>query len=343
MSRYSGAERGFTLIEAAIVILIGGLMLAGASAILLSYIKETQLNTTRDRLEVVDNALQLFLELNGRYPCVAPANEPIDSPDFGREITDCSTAPAASGGRDGRVIRVGVVPVRTLSLPDDIIGDAWGSRLTYAVTEALAVDGTYNRTEGGIFVQDSVGNDIVYDPDDGPGTAHYVIISHGPNKVGGTTIQGTSGLACEPASLEGENCNGDAVFVDTLITSTAAGAGEYDDHVAFKATTAFGQQTPPGAVMAFDLSACPDGWVNFSDGAGRFLVGADGTSYTIGATGGSADITLANDEIGFEPSTVGINPAAVPGGVQFAEALAGSKASHENRPPFIALLLCKKS
>lgn len=341
---YKEARNGFTLIEVALVILIGGILLAGTGTLLMNYMQQTQMRTTERRIQVIDEALQLYLDLNGRYPCAAPANAPVDDPDFGVEFASCDTATAAPGGRGGRDVRIGVVPVRTLNLPDDLAGDAWGNRFTYAVTEALAVDGTYNRTEGAIFVRDSAGNEIVNDPDDGPGTAHYVVLSHGRNGVGATSLGGVSGLPCDLAALEGENCNGDAIFRSTLLTAPDGAASVYDDHITFRATTAFGQQLPSGAVMPFNLSACPDGWVAYGDGLGRVIVGADGAAYTVGATGGEETVSLSDNEAGFVPSTAGINPAAIPGTTQFAEPIGGSsRDAHENRPPYVALLFCEKA
>lgn len=337
-------ERGYTLIEVAVVLVIGGLLLASASALLLNYMKQTQIRTTERRLAAIDDALQRFLNLNGRYPCAAPPDAPIDSARFGFEPADCTTAAEAPGGRDGRTVRIGAVPVRTLNLPDNFIGDAWAGRFTYAVTEALARDGTYNRDEGAIFVVDSNGNQVVNDPDNGPGTAHYVIVSHGENNAGATSMQGGGTNPCPGGNLENENCNGNATFTSTLFTNTADSAGLHDDMIVFRATSAFGQQVPPGAVMAFNLNACPDGWTPFNLAGERFIVGTNGsTNYSVGDTGGAPEVTLDSAEIGFRPSTPdAIDPAAVPGTVVFAERR-GPPQPHENRPPYVALLYCEKT
>jgi prepilin-type N-terminal cleavage/methylation domain-containing protein len=334
---------GFTLVEVAIVLLISGLLLAGATALLMNYMHQTKIRATEYRLQVIDEAMELFLDLNGRYPCVSAPDAPVDDADFGFEIADCGTAPAAGGGRDGRPIRIGSLPVRTLNLPDDVIGDSWGNRFTYAVTEALAEDGTYNRTEGGIFIVDSADNDVVSDPDDGPGTAHFVVVSHGNNGVGARILDGNAGLPCNGGTAEAENCDGDATFRTTLLISKAESANFFDDFLIFRATTAFGQQVPSGAVMAFNLSACPDGWVAFAAANGRFVVGADGATYNVGATGGSETVTLTTGEVGVFQSSVGINPAAIPGGTTFGQGTGSAITAHENRPPYVALLYCQRA
>lgn len=331
-------NKGFTLVEVAIVLVIGGILLAAASALLLSYMKKVQINTTRQKLEAIDEATQLFLNLNGRLPCVANPADLLDSANFGVEIADCTTAPAAPGGRGGRLVRIGAVPVRTLNLPDDYIGDAWSGRFTYAVTEMLAVPGTYDRDQGGVFVVDSANNPVI----NPAGSAHYVIVSHGPNNAGATSLQGGGVVPCIAGTLDEENCNADATFRSTLLLGTGNTASFYDDFIEVRANSAFGNQIPPGAVLAFNLNACPDGWVPFAGAEERMVIGT-GPSYTLGETGGQEDWALTNAQTGFRPSPVTIDPAAIPGTVVFAEGLGVPAEAHENRPPFIALLYCEKT
>lgn len=347
-------QDGFTLIEIAIVILIGGLILATASSLLLAHIKRVEITTTERRLEIIDEALGLFLNFNGRYPCAAPLNAPVDSTTFGVEVSaiDCSTAAVVPGqtikvaGRDGRTIRIGSLPVRTLNLPDDMIADAWGSRFTYAVTEILATPNGYDRTEGGIFAVDSDNpadpvTDSVITP---PGSAHYVVVSHGPNRSGSTAIAGSGSLPCLAGTLEEENCNNDAVFRRSLLTSTGNNASIFDDFVSLKATSPLGNQIPAGAVMAFELSACPQGWVNFVAGDSRVIVGA-GTEYNLANTGGDKELILTEDQVGFRVHPTPIDPSGIPGSVYFAESPTSgfTATAHSNMPPFIALLYCKKT
>jgi prepilin-type N-terminal cleavage/methylation domain-containing protein len=344
--------RGFTLIEVAIVMVIGSILLTTATALLLTYTKKTQISTTQKRLAAIDEALQLYLHLNGRYPCVADPAAALDSATFGREYTTCSSAPAAAGGRDGRDVRIGAVPVRTLNLPDDFAADAWGGRFTMAMTAALASPaGTYSRDEGGIYIVTSADpydltdiNDSVITP---PGSAHYAIVSHGPNGSGAWPVGGGGAPACPAGNLEEENCNGDAIFRQTLITGTADNAAQFDDMVAARASSAFGFEVPSGAVMAFNLSACPEGWISFSDASGRTIVGA-GVSYSVGEQGGEEDVALTQGEVGTMDATHTIsgsvlNPTS--GGVTapFLEKLPANVTPHENRMPYHVLLYCEKT
>ncbi len=366
-------NKGFTLVEVAIVLIIGGLLLASASALLVTYTKQIQLNVTNKRLDSINEALQLFLSLNGRYPCAAPLNGALDTALFGVEIDnlDCDGAADVANqtttvaGRNARNVRIGAVPVRTLNLPDDYIADAWGGRFTYAVTSALASDGTYNRDEGGVFVVDSLGNDLVSDPNllPGPtgGTGHYVVVSHGINNSGSTAVGGGGTTACGAAAvLETENCNGDATFRSTLLVGNAIGNNLYDDVVNIGATSAFGNGIPSGAVMAFNLAACPAGWVKFVEANGRtilgdFPVGAPAPvgagSLTLLETGGVLansvpDLDTGNLTILPDLDITSLPPAAPPGsGVNLlqSDAPAFTATPLNNVPAFVALLYCQKA
>ena len=342
-------QKGFTLIEVAIVTLIGGILLATASTLLTTYTKKVQINTTEKRLEAIDDAIQLFLSLNGRYPCVADPTEPLDGANFGREAVNCPSATLAAGGRNNDPVRIGAVPVRTLNLPDEFIADAWGGRFTYAVTESLTDTGTYNRDFGAVYVLDNTYpgdkndlNDSYITPQ---GSGHYAIVSHGANNSGATPVGGGAAQACPPNNLEEANCDGDAVFRSTLITGTADNVSLYDDMLLVRAIPQFGNDTiPDGAVMAFNLPACPDGWVSFSSADGRTVIGVGG-SYTFRETGGLEEVELTTMQAGFTVAADEIQPAAL------GPATAGSSSylvdvtpsDHENMPPYIALTYCEKT
>lgn len=351
MRRRAG-NSGFSLIEVTIVLLIGGLILSSISAMLVVYVKKSNLSLTRERLLTIDEALQDYLSLNGRYPCPASLSSAPDTPTYGFEQATpaglCETSPVVSG-RNGRNVRLGAVPVRSLGLPDDFIADAWAVRFTYAVTEALAESGTYDSSEGAISVVDSADNHIAIDPTlatghaDRDGTAHYVIVSHGENELGGTPEGGGSALPCPAAGTqENENCDNDATFRSSIRLSSATGSSYFDDVVDYRTITSLGVTMPAGAVMPFDLLACPDGWTPFVQARGRFIVGTQPAKYNIGDTGGEDTVSLTEAQIGIT-SASGILTDDVPAGTVVVPEAIGSTAAHENRPPYIALLFCQKT
>jgi prepilin-type N-terminal cleavage/methylation domain-containing protein len=349
-------NQGFTLLELTFVILISGLILGSLSAALLVYIQEANIKKTQSRLADVDKALQTFLSLNGRYPCAAPLTAALNTATFGVEADPGNCAAAAGGtsqtaGTAGRIVRIGALPVRTLNLPDDYEQDAWGNRFTFAVTEVLASAANFNIANGAIFVIDSAGapNSVITPA----GSAHYVIVSHGKDGKGATSMGGVAGAACNAAALDGENCNGNATFRATMTMGSGPAAGFYDDLMMYRVNTDF-NQLPSGAVVAFNAAACPAGWtaVPAATIAGRAIVGtgvfndvAPGTlaafNYALGLTGGVAQYAFQQSEVGISPLMAQAAPAAGGGVTDYA--LIGATASHENRPPFVALLYCQKT
>lgn len=139
---------------------------------------------------------------------------------------------------------------------------------------------------------------------------------------------------------------------------------------------------PSGAIMAFDLTACPEGWVPFAEGQSRMIVGAKYPGLTVsGALGrngngeelveygyrehGGAeretlktaqmpshthagskidvDHLLANKEpVDFTALQGPSHGFARSTNLPLEISHEGGGASHNNMPPFIALYLCRK-
>ncbi|NCC53683.1 MAG: prepilin-type cleavage/methylation domain-containing protein [Spartobacteria bacterium] len=305
------------------------------------------MKVTQKKLETVDEAMQLFLSLNGRYPCPADRGAAADTPEFGVEVddTDC-VAPAAPGdtltapGAGGVTVRIGAVPVRTLNIPDDFIADRWGGRFTYAVTARLATRNTYTRTGGAISAIDSAGNSLVTPAD----SVHYTLVSHGANGAGAVPSLGGGPLPCTAGTREEENCDNDATFRSSLLAGTANNANLYDDLVKIRAVTALGNTVPAGAVMAFDLFACPDGWVPLAAAENRFIIGVGSDNTDPGLTGGVESNSLTVADLPLLAIPTPVNPAALPPGASIlVESTGGAGAPIENIPPYVSYLYCRKS
>ncbi len=269
---------GFTLIEVAIVVLVGGLIMAAGATMLNDYLQESRIITTQNRMQDIDNAIIQYLNVNGVLPCAASLTTAQDSAGFGRGITDALPpgtdcyATAGAGGTfkepSGRVpvpagtnttgfIVIGAVPVRTLNLPDQEIADAWGDRFVYAVTDALTVTDEYDPTQGSISVVDSSGASIATPP----GSAQYVIVSLGADRAGAYSIAGIKGGVVCPAALEQLNCTyPTATFRKTMLIGNQSGANMYDDYVTFHTQTNSTGTVPSGLIAPFALTGCPPGW-----------------------------------------------------------------------------------
>lgn len=244
---------GYTLLEIAIVLLVVGLLTASALGAYNIYVqaqaqKETQMHAT-----LSSNALITFLSQYGRYPCPARLDADRSDPDYGME-TNCADTSIASGACANGVcietsertitpasgapfnprVRRGMLPFRQLNIPEDYAEDGYNARLEYAVTEQLAVVTTFEKTHGGIAVIDgqSPARSVVTPP----ATAHFMIISHGPDRRGAYTKYGRQTFACAGAGLDIENCNtaadGRAIY-RAAVASTSGGAEHFDDIVRY--------------------------------------------------------------------------------------------------------------
>ncbi len=262
MAKVPGNSKGFTLVETAVVLVIGSLILTMLFSSLNIYLKNSKLNTTRERMAEIEKQIQTYLNYQGHLPCPAELGQiAIDNPNYGTE-TDCQAAALANRTFGNANVRIGMVPTRTLNLPDDFGYDAWGNRLVYAVTRNLAqTPAQYDPTQGRINIIDSNGNTTLPTAN----TAHYVVISPGINRRGGYNINGAIGINCPAATaLENENCDNDATFRNTVLVSDNGGDNEFDDLLISGSTSDFGQTIPSGAVILFRLPACPDGWAQSS-------------------------------------------------------------------------------
>ena len=136
-------ERGFTLVEMAMVLIIVGLLLAGLIPTLSSQVDQRRTNETRKTLEETKDALFGFAVANGRLPC------PASSTSNGVE-SFCTSASGACGieiflpplPAHGRCAKPydGFVPAVTLGIaPINAQGqllDAWENPVRYAITNA---------------------------------------------------------------------------------------------------------------------------------------------------------------------------------------------------------------
>jgi prepilin-type N-terminal cleavage/methylation domain-containing protein len=140
VERIERTDLGFTLVEMAIVIIIAGVMLAAAAAIALPMIQEARLVGTQAKMDKLAKALDYYAVHNNRMPCPAAPNvTPPGGEPFGYEQgsgASGSTVPATCPGT------VGIVPYKTLGIPNDWAIDGWGDYITYAISPAYSQNTT---------------------------------------------------------------------------------------------------------------------------------------------------------------------------------------------------------
>lgn len=273
MTKDMKSEKGFTLIELAIVLIIVGIVATMLIGFMTTILNSAKLRENNTKLEFIQAELNRFLQTRGRFPCPARLDAPIDGVNFGEEVlADCTGGAVAGTFRAvGRNIpetpaldwvRAGAVPTRAMNLPDEYAFDAYGVRFVYAVTEHMANADDYLNNIGTVFMRDLNGNNMTNPVN----SAAYVLLSHGPNKSGGFTRDGVRiGGGCAPpiTAAEQQNCGYGRLYQASIVSIDEPG-NYFDDQVKYYSRHFELDPDlilPVNAVIQFPGNVCPDGWV----------------------------------------------------------------------------------
>ncbi len=247
-SKKHHTEKGFTIIEMAIVIAIIGLFLAAAGQLYIQYDRYQKKNDTTLDMLAVSGAVTNFRNLYGRYPCPASltanrentqiygmetACDDTSGPDFtlGAGVTAAGVAVVPGTKTPGERVRIGMIPFRALNLEEDQAYDGERNRFIYAISEKMAVSTTFTPDGGEISILNDAGGSLI----EPPNSAHFMIMSAGENGAGAYNSRGSLN-PCLTGSQESDNCNftTDAIFRVAEKSNTGNGtATQFDDELIF--------------------------------------------------------------------------------------------------------------
>ena len=282
------------MLELSIVILIISLIAGSGAVIGRATLDSTQNVSTNSRLNVIETALQAFRLIGNRLPCPADGTLTESSADFGKEAANVGSCtggtPAANftTAFGSTNIVEGVVPVRTLNLPDEFMYDGWGRKIAYSVWAPM----TSMRAFLNYGIQFNCGAMTIKDPSGNTRSSQtdYVLLSYGLNGHGAYTVQGTKYSSGSVNADEQANCHCNSSAVDTGYTATYVmkealldstnSLNSFDDLLRYKERWQLqnyaDQNNPAGGLT------CPQGLpgfrsdgVNVSDFAGSSVATAD--------------------------------------------------------------------
>ncbi len=223
-------QRGFTLLEMAIVIFIIGMLTAGLIGPVQVQLEARDRRKTLDYMNQSAEALYGFALTHRSLPCPDTDGDGVANPQ-------------GSGG--GCSAETGYLPWAELGVEP---GDAWGNRLTYHVRQRQFTFPAQNTTCDGNTTNEfdlcSQGNTTIVTRGDNatttgtveskfafnavtPENVAAVIVSHGRNGYGAMGVDGVP-RAAVPAGNddEGRNADGDATFVSRTYSREQSGCAD---------------------------------------------------------------------------------------------------------------------
>lgn len=248
LDMHKARERGFSLIDVAVVMAIVGVLLAGFLATYKMYQATRATTITEENFMAAQDALGAYVSFNNKYPVPSPfglreragAGDVGGSTAYGNSgnaasATACTNASASGklckGAGFGGEVLVGVLPFAEINLPEAQARDGYGRLFTYAVGVALTAENGAEPTYEGsppiptykkhvcVGMQYLDDDGVFTDPVCNANSARTIaLVSHGSDGTGAWLPSGVQYRPCGSPNDESqnENCNFDGVFTQAM-------------------------------------------------------------------------------------------------------------------------------
>ncbi len=131
----AGRSKAFTLVEVAVVLFVGAILVAMTAALTRGIVASQKRSLTATRMAGAEAALIQFVQQQRRLPCPGDGTLASTANGVGQE-----GARVAGTGCSGDQSN-GVLPWRVLGLTETEVTDGWDRRLTYRIDPELAANG----------------------------------------------------------------------------------------------------------------------------------------------------------------------------------------------------------
>jgi prepilin-type N-terminal cleavage/methylation domain-containing protein len=255
-------KKAFSLVELSIVILITSILITGALGVSKTSKNNEKAKITKERMDIVYDAIATFVAQNRRLPCPASLELAKGHADYGLELGgDQSTIATACAGTfsiNSAIVHqnpaYGMVPTQALGLDPEMAEDGFGTKFSYIVDRRFTRTSTGSEDAAVISFElikslpheaDAIGKDLVGIILTASGTpitpnnnAILVLISHGANKFKGWNASGTTQNIAAGTADENSNGCGSIDDPQTVPCNTTSVDNTYDRNFIASSTDA---------------------------------------------------------------------------------------------------------
>lgn len=257
------SQRGFSLAEIAVVLLIMGLALGAGLTLLNARMEQAKVDTTIARTDTIRTALVAYVTQNYRLPCPAGPLLAFGATEYSLEQVSGTPGSqicritSAGGTPTGIKIDVpgitsdmgsrGTVPCLSLGLPAETCVDGWGTRFTYYVQNSTVrlTNNTVSGMTGSMTIHQSTplinrlpnqtnACSTTINDNTCNSAAVVIIISHGANRGGGYTASSSTQLPATNTfigTFEIENTNDNLSFIKSEFIKDNTTGKAFDDYI----------------------------------------------------------------------------------------------------------------
>lgn len=150
----SSSQRGFSLVELALVVSIIGFLVSTIASVGSMQIQQQRVRDTQMRLEFIATAIEQYVLEYNHLPCpadptlaygqnnVGVSQRISDTYAAGADVNNCRNVTKFQPTATGANIAIGTVPYVSLGIASAAAEDGWGNKIMYVVDQDLTVTGT---------------------------------------------------------------------------------------------------------------------------------------------------------------------------------------------------------